>query len=52
MLKIKLVYAMKEKIFEDEVNNFLAKNKDKIELVEIQWKWAFYHYAMIIFKEI
>lgn len=53
MLKIKLVYAMNERRFEEEVNNFLTENKDKIEIVEIKWKCVLCcHYAMIIFKEI
>ncbi|WP_157797099.1 MULTISPECIES: hypothetical protein [Clostridium] len=52
MLKIKLIYAVNERKFENRVNNFLAENKDKIQVVDIKWKWAFYHYAMIIFKEI
>lgn len=52
MLKIKLIYAVSERKFENLVNNFLAENKDKIEVVDIKWKWVFYHYAMIIFKEI
>lgn len=51
MLKIKLLYAVSEEKFEEKVNNFLTENEDKIEIVDIKWKWVFYHYAMIIFNE-
>lgn len=51
-LKIKLLYALDERKFEEKVNNFLAENKDKIEVVEIQWKWVLFHYAMIMYKEV
>lgn len=51
-MKIKLFCAINEKTFEDKVNSFLLENKDKIEVEEIQWKCFFYHYAMIVYKEI
>lgn len=50
-MKIKMVYALDDKKFENCVNDFLAENINKIEIVEIKWKWFLYHYAMIIYKE-
>ncbi|WP_446899561.1 hypothetical protein ACSVC9_06645 [Clostridium sp. LBM24168] len=52
MLKIKMLLAFDERKLEEKVNNFLTENKDKIEIVEIQWKLFFYHYVMVIYKEI
>lgn len=51
-LKIKLISALDERDFEGKVNNFLEENKEKIEVVEIQWRCFIAHHAMIIFKEI
>lgn len=50
-MKIKLIYALDEKRFEQNVNDFLAWNKDKIEVTEIKWRWFICHYAMIVYKE-
>ena len=51
-MKVKLIFAFDDEKFENKVNNFLAENNGKIEVIEIQWKWILSHYAMIIFKEI
>lgn len=50
-MKVRMVYALDERKFEKQINDFLEENKDKIEIVEIKWKWVLYHYAMIIYKE-
>jgi len=50
-MKIKMIYALDEKKFENSINDFLTENKDKIEIEEIKWKWCLCHYAMIIYKE-
>lgn len=52
ILKIKILLSLDDKKFEERVNHFLEENKDKIEVIEIQWKIFIYHYAMIIYKEI
>ncbi|MHB8064424.1 MAG: hypothetical protein ACYDG2_17630 [Ruminiclostridium sp.] len=50
-MKIKMLYALDEKKFENSVNGFLMANKEKIEIVEIKWKWFLYHFTMIIYNE-
>lgn len=49
-MKVKMVYSLDEKKFENLINNFFEENKDKIEIEEIKWKWVIYHYAMIIYN--
>lgn len=50
-MKVRVVYALDERKFEKQINDFLEENKDKIEIIEIKWKCFLYHYAMIMYKE-
>lgn len=51
-MKIKMFCSSGETNFEDRVNGFIAENDGKIEVVDIKWRIFFFHYAMIVYKEI
>jgi hypothetical protein len=38
------------KKIEDSLNKFLRENKNKIDVIDIKWKFFIYHYAMVIYK--
>lgn len=51
-MKVKIFKSWSENALEYNLNKFLSDNQNKIEVVEMKWKWIFEHYVMIIYKEI